>query len=173
VQGERIVTVLYSWLAARHRLQAWLQLLALTATDPMIAWQAVTIGRGRRSVIGPVGDRFARLVLADLLTLYDLGRNEPLPFAPKTSAEYARVRLEDKSVAALHGAIERQWRGDQKRVGERDADYARFFPESLADLLAPRARPGDAKGPLGEPSRFGSIARRIWQPLLMSEELTR
>jgi exodeoxyribonuclease V gamma subunit len=170
VHENRIVTVLYSWLGAKHRLQAWIQLLALTAMAPEIGWQAVTIGRGGRSVLGPVGDTFARRVLDDLIILYDIGRNEPLPFAPKTSAQYARIRMEDKSVTALHGVLEREWRGDRKRSGERDADYARFFPESVTELLAARSRDADVRPPLGEPSRFGSIARRVWQPLLSCEE---
>jgi exodeoxyribonuclease V gamma subunit len=170
VHGQRLITVLYSWLGAKHRLQSWIQLLALTATAPEVPWQAVTIGRGGGSVLGPVGDRFARLVLDDLITLYETGLAEPLPFAPKTSAEYARIRWEDKSVTTLRGRIEREWKGDRRRPGERDADYARFFPESLTELLAPRARPTDVRAPLGEPSRFGSVARRVWQPLLASEE---
>ena len=115
VHENRIVTVLYSWLGAKHRLQAWIQLLALTAMAPEVGWQAVTIGRGGRSILGPVGDTFARRVLDDLIILYDLGRNEPLPFAPKTSAQYARIRMEDKSVTALQGVLEREWRGDRKR----------------------------------------------------------
>ncbi len=179
VRGERIVTALYSRLAAKHRLQAWIQLLALTATDPGVGWQAVTVGRGGRSVIGPVGERYARAVLADLVELFRTGRNEPLPFAPKTSAEYARIRGDGKSVAAMLGAIEREWcgtrggRGRLPRPGERDDDYARFFPESVEELLAPRSGPDDVRGALGEPSRFGSLARRVWQPLLDHEELSR
>ena len=129
-------------------------------------------------MLGPVGEAYARRVLADLVELFQTGRNEPLPFAPKTSAEYARIRYEDKSVAALQGAIEREWsgtrggRGRPDRAGERDADYARFFPESLSDLLAPRSGPDDVRGTLGEPSRFGSLARRVWQPLFDHEELS-
>ncbi len=170
VHRERIVTVVYSRLSAKHRLQAWIQLLALTAARPDVAWQAVTIGRRGHTVLGPVGDTFARTVLDDLITVYDLGRNEPLPFAPKTSAQYARIRLEDKSVAALHGVLDREWRGDRTFAGERDADYAHFLPESTTELLAVRSRQGDVRPPLGEPSRFGSIARRVWQPLLSCEE---
>jgi exodeoxyribonuclease V gamma subunit len=170
VYENRIVTVLYSWLGAKHRLQAWIQLLALTASAPDVGWQAVTIGRGGRSILGPVSDSFARRVLDDLIILFELGRNEPLPFAPKTSAQYARIRLEDKSVTALQGVLEREWRGDRKRSGERDADYARFLPESVTELLAARSRAADVRPPLGEPSRFGSIARRVWQPLLSCEE---
>ena len=173
VYGERIVTVTYSWLGAKQRLQAWIQLLALTVTSPGTAWQAVTIGRGRRSLLGPIDERFARAALGDLLTLYDTGQDEPLPFAPATSAEYARIRFEDKSVTTLAARIQHEWCVPKQR-SERDADFARFastYPESVDALLAPRATADDVRGTMGEPSRFGSIARRVWQPLLMREEL--
>ncbi|WP_052668973.1 exodeoxyribonuclease V subunit gamma [Nitriliruptor alkaliphilus] len=37
----------YSRLGAKHRLEAWVDVLALTAQDPTQAWSAVTLGRGR------------------------------------------------------------------------------------------------------------------------------
>jgi exodeoxyribonuclease V gamma subunit len=44
--GDSIVRIGYSKLAPKHRLQAWLELLALTVSDPSGGWRAVTIGRG-------------------------------------------------------------------------------------------------------------------------------
>lgn len=37
----------YSRLGAKHRLEAWTDVLALTVQDPTQAWSAVTLGRGR------------------------------------------------------------------------------------------------------------------------------
>ena len=54
VVGDSVVHVSYSKLAAKHRLQAWLELLALTATDPSRPWQAVAIGRGGWSQLGAI-----------------------------------------------------------------------------------------------------------------------
>lgn len=38
-------------------------------------------------------------------------------------------------------------------------------------MLAEAPVPGEARGGLDEPSRFGVLARRLWHPLLMREEL--
>ena len=92
VFGDDIVRVSFSRLSAKSRLQSWVELLALTAAHPDRSWRAVTIGSGGRSVLGPVGGRLAGLVLADLIDLQRTGLAEPIPFAPKTSAEYARIR---------------------------------------------------------------------------------
>ena len=51
---DHLVRVSYSALSAKHRLQSWLELLALAATAPERAWRAVTLGRGGQSVLGPV-----------------------------------------------------------------------------------------------------------------------
>ena len=46
--GDRTVSVTYSKLAARHRLRAWITLLALAAGAPGVGWEAYCIGRGSR-----------------------------------------------------------------------------------------------------------------------------
>jgi len=164
--GNNIVSVTYAKLGARHRLQGWLELLALTATDPR-AWQSVVVGRGGWSLLGPVGAELATTVLADLVALYDAGLAEALPFAPKTAAEYARIRSDRKSIANLQPVLQRVW------YQERDAVYARFFPESLDELFAEPSRAEEVRGQLGEASRFGTLARRVWHVLLQCEELHR
>jgi exodeoxyribonuclease V gamma subunit len=42
---------------------------------------------------------------------------------------------------------------------------------TLETLLAEPSRPGEVRGTLGEPSRFGTLARRVFQPLLDNEDL--
>ena len=82
VIGDSVVHVSYSKLAAKHRLRAWLELLALTVSDPSRAWQAVTIGRGGCSQIRAVDATWAGKVLADLIALRAAGLREPLPVQP-------------------------------------------------------------------------------------------
>ena len=166
--GDRLVTVNYSWLGPKHRMQAWIELLALTASHPERPWQAVTVGRASRSELGPVRAEWAGRLLGDLLEIYRLGLSEPLPLAPKVVAEYARIRHEDKSLANYSDKLDKLW-GE-----ERDPAYERFFGSGvkLESLLQEPGRPDEARGGLVEPSRLGTLARRLWQPLLGAEELS-
>ncbi len=92
---------------------------------------------GGRSVLGPVGGRLAGLVLADLIDLQRTGLAEPIPFAPKTSAEYARIRLNDWPIDPNLKSLEKTW------TLERDDLYEQFFGAgvSLETLLAEPSRP--------------------------------
>jgi exodeoxyribonuclease V gamma subunit len=168
VFGDDLVRVGFSRLSARHRLQSWLELLALTANTPARPWRAVTIGARGRSVLGPVSGPWAVQVLADLVELRRTGLCEPLPFSPRTSAEYAMLRREQQLTPALLRDLEKVWAQD------RDVGYERFFGPgvTLAALLAQPSRPGEERGDLAEPSRFGSLARRVFTPLLRCENLT-
>ena len=164
VHGTTLVRVTYSRLAAKHRLQAWLELLALTVSQPDTDWRAVTVGRGGRSELGPVAANWAERVLADLVELYRTGLVRPLPFSPKAAAEYARLRFEGKSIDMFLPVVERYWEDD------RDDIYSQVLGRTtLAELLAEPSVPAEERGDLAEPSRFGTLARRVWQPLLIHE----
>jgi exodeoxyribonuclease V gamma subunit len=165
LHGTNLVTVTYSSLAAKHRLAAFTRLLALTASRPGPPWQAVTIGRRGTSVLGPVDPGWAALVLADQLDLYEVGLQEPLPFSPRASHEYARLRFRDLRVDPGASAA-KDWEWD------RDAAYERFFGTgvTLAELVAIPSRPEEERGTLAEASRFGTLARRVFQPLLSVEQ---
>ncbi len=167
LHGSTLVAVTYSSLGAKHRLTAFIRLLALTAAHPGLPWQAVSIGRRGTSVLGPVDPGWAALVLDDQLDLYATGLREPLPFAPRTSLEYARLRFRDLQVTPGESSAEKDWGWD------RDAAYERFFGVgvTLTDLAHIASRPEEERGTLAEPSRFGTLARRVFQPLLMVEEL--
>ena len=165
--GTTLVSVSYSSLGAKQRLSAFTRLLALTAAHPGLDWRAVSIGRRGTSLLGPVDPGWAALVLDDQLDLYATGLREPLPFAPRTSLEYARLRFRDLQVTPGESSAEKDWTWD------RDAAYERFFGAgvTLSDLAAIRSRPEEERGTLAEPSRFGTLARRVFQPLLTVEEL--
>ncbi len=165
--GDRLVAVNYSWVGAKHRLQSWIELLALTATYPEQSWQAVTLGRGRSSLLGPVPSAWAGKILADLVDLYRTGLAEPLPLGPKIAHEYARIRFEGKTIANFVDKLDKTWNE------ERDDAYERFFGPRVTYLqLAARVSvPSEERGDLAEPSRLGTLARRVWHPLLGSEVL--
>ena len=167
VVGDSVVHVSFSKLAPRHRLQAWLELLALTVHDPSRAWQVVTIGRGGCSHLRAIHSTWANTVLTDLIDLRATGLREPIPFAAKTSAEYAALRFRDRQPALYRKQLEKLWAED------RDEAYEGFFgaKASLDDLLAQASIPSEERGSLAERSRFGTLARRVFQPLLSVEEL--
>jgi exodeoxyribonuclease V gamma subunit len=167
VMGDSIVRIGYSKLAPKHRLQAWLELLALTVSDPSGGWRAVTIGRGGCSQLRTVDPTWAATVLTDLIDLRDTGLREPIPFSPKVSAEYAALRFRDRQPALYRRQLDKLW------AEERDEAYERFFGigVSFDDILAQPSITSEQRGSLAEPSRFGTLARRVFQPLFAVEEL--
>jgi exodeoxyribonuclease V gamma subunit len=172
VYGRRLVNVQYSRLNASHRLEAWIRLLAMTTTDPE-PWQAVTVTQqgfaGGMATLGPVPPDIARLVLADLVELYCSGLSAPLPLPPRTAAEYAEKRREDRSLPIIVAKARRTFEM------ECDACYRAVFGESvtLDRLLEMPSIRFEERGGIGEPSRFGTLARRVWNPLLRAEVIDR
>ena len=110
---------------------------------------------------------WAGTVLADLVELRDTGLREPIPFAAKTSAEYAALRFRGRQPALYRKQLDKLWAED------RDEAYERFFGShaSLDDLLRQQSVPSEERGSLAETSRFGTLARRVFQPLLSVEDL--
>jgi exodeoxyribonuclease V gamma subunit len=68
VAGTCRIAVTYSRLAPKHRLPAWIELLALYAQDPTQPWSAVTVGKARR---GARGGKNPALVSRSLLAPRD------------------------------------------------------------------------------------------------------
>src|SRR5215207_4337497 len=165
IYETNVIHVAYSFLAAKHRLQSWIELLAVTASHPGAPWRAVTVGRGGRSVLGPVDPELALSVLTRLAALRRTGLREPLPFSPKTSAEYARLRADGKTVDLYEKKLQAIW------LTERDLAWESFFGTraNLEDLLRQPPSPEDEREALKEPSRFGTIARVVFEPLLSVE----
>jgi exodeoxyribonuclease V gamma subunit len=137
----------------------------MTVTEPDRPWQAITIGRGGCSRLGPVDAKWARRVLADLIDLRTTGLREPIPFSQKTSAEYAALRFRDRQPQLYRRQLEKLWAQD------RDEAYERFFGSSFDAILVQKSISSEERGSLAEPSRFGTLARRVFQPLLAVESL--
>ena len=85
---------------------------------------------------------------------------EPIPFSPRTSAEYAALRFRDRQPTLYRRQLDKLWAQD------RDEAYERFFGASLDAVLAQPSISSEERGNLAEPSRFGTLARRVFQPLL-------
>ncbi|WP_193666421.1 exodeoxyribonuclease V subunit gamma [Nocardioides kribbensis] len=177
VFGDRLVPVSYSRLGATHRLQSWVQLLALSASDPDRNWTAHTLGRpsnGRsreavgRSLLGPV-DHTALTHLRDLVALLDQGRREPLPLPVKSSFRYATQR---RTRAPQDQALDKvSWDWDDDRFPGECSDPAHvrvWGPGAPVPGLDQAPREGEEHD--GETTRFGALALRLWSPLLDSEQ---
>jgi exodeoxyribonuclease V gamma subunit len=175
VLGNRITRVHYSSLGPKHRLEAWTDLLALSAGFPDQSWRSDVYGwhsrtkRAQHSLVPPLDHRCLDL-LRDLVDLYDRGLREPLPMPLKTGSAYAE---------AVHGhrdggrAAYNAWTSsDSSPVpGEQDdAAHVRVYGRGAPiRCLEQPARDNERWGSEGH--RLGQLALRLWQPLLDREQV--
>jgi exodeoxyribonuclease V gamma subunit len=148
VCGDELRTVTFSRISARHRLAAWVRLLALSASSDR-PYRAITIGRGTVARIPPVGGEVARRELASLIAVLDRGMREPLPFACLTSAAFAQG-----GEAAGREAWQSTW-----NVSKEDAEPEHVLVHGRVLTFAE----------LAADPRFAELARRVWGPLLEHE----
>jgi exodeoxyribonuclease V gamma subunit len=185
VTGDLLLATTFSRVSAKHRIAAWVRLLALTASASERPFAAATVGRGqgrgdvRTAQIEPLGDTadarraVARAELTVLMDLYDRGMREPLPMFCQTSAAYAEAarRGQDGYAAALK-EWETEWSFDRE---DREAEHQMAFGGvlTLSEILtlAPRDSEAGEGWPEVEESRFGRLARRLWEGLLAREEV--
>ena len=170
VYGDRLVSVTYSKLDGRHLLESWIPLLALIAHDPARDWSAVCIGRPKRGttprVEGLGRDDDAVAVLRELVTIYDVGRREPLPLPIKTSYAWAEARHSHDDPIRAAGY---RWKSSDRYPGEDQSPaHVRAWGKNarLDDLMQP-LRPGEEYD--GEDHRLGAYAARLWLPMLRAE----
>lgn len=180
VHGNNLVRVTYSSLAAKHRLAAWVDLLALRLGHEDESWVSHAIGRygknARHAQIGPLDER-AEAWLLQLVDLYDRGRREPLPMPLKTSLAWAE---EDRRRSRFPD-VEPDVRAAKEWVTDRFADNP--FPREHDDVWHARAfGPAQPLSVLTGPARadeqfsdaehrLGQYARRLWTPLLDNERV--
>lgn len=169
VFGERLVSVTYSRLDAKHLLQSWIPLVALSAHDHQREWSAVCIGRARRGpqpLVRSLGRPTDPLgVLRDLVAIYDAGRREPLPLPLKTSYAWAQARR-DRDDPELQAGY--RWRSGNFPGEDADPAVERAFGKGIwfRHLMQP-LRPGEETE--GETNRLGAYSARLWLPLLRAE----
>lgn len=176
VRGDTLVRTTFSRLAPKHRMAAWVSLLALTVTEDR-SWRAVSTGRGQfgrpawRCELTAPDVPAAAQILRQLVALRDAGLTEPLPVASAASAVYAERRLRGASTDDAIAAAEREFNGGPNGPGpfgdhtDRHLRYVWGPAPRLEDLMAAPAAAGEP----GESTRFGALARRMWTPLLAAE----
>jgi exodeoxyribonuclease V gamma subunit len=176
VRGDVLLSVTYSTLNARHRLKAWVDLVALTATQPDRPWSAAAVGRkgrsAQRSVFDPMSLADARAALEELVELYRAGLRSPLPLPVKTAAAYAERRNHSDTPTAREGAA-RDWVTDRFPGEQSDAEHVFLYGAAAPLSVLTTQRPHDGEGGPGwhrdETDRFGLLARRLWGRLLDAE----
>ncbi|MDM7853665.1 exodeoxyribonuclease V subunit gamma [Cellulomonas alba] len=185
VRGDVVARAVYSRLGPKHRLRAWVHLLALTASHPDRRLTAVTVARGdgasaqpRVAKLRAPGPDDAMHVLRSLVELYDEALREPLPLPLQTSWAYARHRVrggdEEDALAAARkdlGSAEdaRQGRGGFECA---DAHHVLVWGDDLTfdDLLGPPSQRDRERAP-HESTRFGALSVALWSALDRHEEV--
>ncbi|HVM15555.1 MAG TPA: exodeoxyribonuclease V subunit gamma [Egibacteraceae bacterium] len=185
VAGDLLRTITYSRVSAKHRLTAWVRLLALTAGHPDRAFAAATVGRGRGRRVTCVAlpalvpdpatrAEAARAQLAVLVDLYDRGMREPLPLYAKTSAAWAQARHDGHDPEP---GADGEWTSGWSRQGERWSREDEELEHQLVlggvvplrALLEDQPRADEGWHAEQEATRFGRYARRLWSGLLAHE----
>ncbi|HTU97596.1 MAG TPA: exodeoxyribonuclease V subunit gamma [Solirubrobacteraceae bacterium] len=185
VTGDLLLATTFSRVSAKHRIAAWVRLLALTASSSERPFAAATVGRGqgrgdvRTAWVQPLGDdaaqrrAVAQAELTVLMDLYDRGMREPLPMFCLTSAAYAQAaRQGQDAYSAALKEWETEWNFEHE---DRDAEHQMALGGvlTLSEVLTIEPADGEAGDgwPDSEGSRFGRLARRLWEGLLAREEV--
>ena len=167
VYGNRVVSLGYSRLGARQRLQTWVDLLALSASRPDDHWTAHAVGRERagpkRALSGPLDHRAVDW-LRDLVDLREQGLRQPLPVPVKTGAAWAEAHARELMGQEFSpvDAARREWETDphhQLGITGEDADA---YHQRVFGVAAPVEALLDAG--------LGEHAWRVWEPLLVGAE---
>jgi exodeoxyribonuclease V gamma subunit len=190
VADSRAGTILvctYSRLAAKHRLGAWVRFLAVSAARPELDMTVITVGRGRTGNQPPqvarlfsfgttTAERRQRALneLGVILDLYGRGLAAPLPLACKTSAAWAEARHTGKEEFEAGRIAGSEW-ADGNFPERNDAEHRYVWgKECEFARLTQQAPAADERGsgwPPSETSRFGTLAGRLWYPLIAHEDL--
>jgi exodeoxyribonuclease V gamma subunit len=175
VRGDTLVRTVFSRLAAKHRLRAWVQVLALAAAGPDRRWTAVTLGRGpgtsaraALSTLTAPDAATARALLGELVALRDAALREPLPLPVAATCAYARARHGGDEVLQALADADTVWSDARMVPGEQSDPYHRLVWGDGTPLRAVLGEPTPAEAAWwpDEGHRLGVLARRVWQPLL-------
>ena len=184
VTDGAVVNAIYSRLAPKHRVEAWIRFLALSACRPEDIHSAVTVGRSPGNDPRPAaavvtwerhdaGEIAAAALeqIGRLIRLYERGMVEPLPLYCCTSLAWANARRGGEEAFEVASG---EWDNNFFRKGEGEDDCHRLVlggARPFNSLLDERPRPDETGEGWDEreTSRFGRLARRFWDPLLDRE----
>ncbi|SNS92370.1 DNA helicase/exodeoxyribonuclease V, gamma subunit [Rhodococcoides kyotonense] len=172
IHGTTIARTSYSRLAPKHRLAAWVRVLAAQVQDDSRQWEAVTTGRGpgrraawRSTIIAPMDalDQLERLV-----RLRDAGLTAPLPVGPTASATYAERRFRGATLVDAREAAEKSWNDKFGDITDKSIAYVYGRSVPFATVVDAPSGPEIPKWG-DETTAFGAVACQLWSPLLDAE----
>ena len=167
VYGNRVVSLGYSRLKAKQRLQTWVDVLALSASAPDESWTGHAIGRERagprRALTGPLDHR-ALDWLRDLVELRDLGSTRPLPIPIATAAAWADGRARELmgQDVSPYATASREWETD------KHSDFG--FDREDADAYHRKVWGDSVSLHVLMDAGLADYAWRIWEPLMTGVE---
>ncbi len=149
-----LVSYRYGRLGPKDHLRLWIRHLALSVQDPQ-----GTAGRGSILIGREEAWRYrtvekAKDILEGLISIYLEGQNEPVPFFPASSWEYARRRVRGEPPGEALRCARQVWRGSDFLGGEEGQPHLR--------ICFRNRNPLDAS--------FAALAERILRPLLETAE---
>jgi len=185
LDGGVLPVVRFGWMRASHLVDAWIRLLALSASAdndrPLVA---ALVGKGPLIGLQAPSAGVAADLLAQLVTVREAGLRRLVPLPPQTAHDLVRA-VSSPTGHGAHGANaprdaarsawEGRWGDDSGEA--TDPAWRRFFPPATLDALL--AMPAQAVDPAGMPapsligsahptSRFEQLATWFWRPVLAS-----
>ncbi|MGL5405646.1 MAG: exodeoxyribonuclease V subunit gamma [Propionibacteriaceae bacterium] len=170
--GNSIVDISYSKPSVRHLLRGWMQLLALQQSKPGIPWTWRMIGKNQSQDIPTIPSSWLLPLLQNLIEFTDMATVEPLPFLPTLSERYFNLRRDNLSEDELWQRMNtRGYAGVLSWDSDTDTVFRNYFP-TLSDLRTTSPQLSDSAR-YSESSRFGTLSRRIFEPLFQHKEANR
>ncbi|MDX2171436.1 MAG: exodeoxyribonuclease V subunit gamma [Deltaproteobacteria bacterium] len=167
VAQRGLLAAQFSRIGGHHELVAWIRHLALSAVRPGV--ESLLVGRGKKNAAGRVTFRAVadpRVVLAELLRLYQSAHERPLRLFKKASRAYADERLGAKP-APLARALARARGGfvggeNESAIGDLDDAYvAQLWQHDVDAALG-----GDGS------DGFVAVAETVYGPFLAHRSAT-
>jgi exodeoxyribonuclease V gamma subunit len=157
-RGDTLLTTEFSKLQPKHRLAAWVRLLALSA-GVAGDWQAMTVTKSGVGLFAAPGQEQARLLLTELVTIYRYGASHPIPAPPRINEYWSMLcRMGQDPTQPRHSyTLQKRWEW------ETDPHWETFFSyPGLLDLPVPDDFP--LRSP-DQGSFQALLASLIWDPL--------